>query len=252
MAFLFTCFAQALQELYPGVKLTIGPAIENGFYYDVDLGENFISEKDLKNIEDRMLQIAREKHDFKIRSVSKTEAIKKYSKEKNQYKIELIENLIDEKITFAITQFTDLCRGGHIPNTGIIKAVKLLNIAGAYWRGDENNKQLTRIYGISFPKQKELKEYLDIVEEAKKEIIENWQTIGAVYIFKKVGQGLPLWLPNGAALRSRLENFLKKAQIKAGYEMVVTPHIDKKNCMLHLDIMKNMVKIVSSQLKHQK
>ena len=222
--------AQALQELYPGVKLTIGPAIENGFYYDVDLGENFITEKDLKNIEDRMLQIAREKHDFKIRSVSKTEAIKKYSKEKNQYKIELIENLIDEKITFCDhSNFTDLCRGGHIPNTGIIKAVKLLNIAGAYWRGDENNKQLTRIYGISFPKQKELKEYLDIVEEAKKRDHRKLGKQLELFTFsKKVGQGLPLWLPNGAALRSRLENFLKKAQIKAGYEMVVTPHIGQK------------------------
>ena len=222
--------AQALQELYPGVKLTIGPAIENGFYYDVDLGENFISEKDLKKIEDRMLQIAREKHDFKIRSVSKTEAIKKYSKEKNQYKIELIENLIDEKITFCDhSNFTDLCRGGHIPNTGIIKAVKLLNIAGAYWRGDENNKQLTRIYGISFPKQKELKEYLDIVEEAKKRDHRKLgKQLELFTLSKKVGQGLPLWLPNGAALRSRLENFLKKAQIKAGYEMVVTPHIGQK------------------------
>ena len=222
--------AQALQELYPGVKLTIGPAIENGFYYDVDLGENFISEKDLKNIEDRMLQIAREKHDFKIRSVSKTEAIKKYSKEKNQYKIELIENLIDEEITFCDhSNFTDLCRGGHIPNTGIIKAVKLINIAGAYWRGDENNKQLTRIYGISFPKQKELKEYLDILEEAKKRDHRKLGKQLELFTFsKKVGQGLPLWLPNGAALRSRLENFLKKAQIKAGYEMVVTPHIGQK------------------------
>ena len=222
--------AQALQELYPGVKLTIGPAIENGFYYDVDLGENFISEKDLKNIEDRMLQIAREKHDFKIRSVSKTEAIKKYSKEKNQYKIELIENLIDEEITFCDhSNFTDLCRGGHIPNTGIIKAVKLLNIAGAYWRGDENNKQLTRIYGISFPKQKELKEYLEILEEAKKRDHRKLGKQLELFTFsKKVGQGLPLWLPNGAALRSRLENFLKKAQIKAGYEMVVTPHIGQK------------------------
>jgi len=222
--------AQALQELYPGVKLTIGPAIENGFYYDVDLGENFISEKDLKNIEDRMLQIAREKHDFKIRSVSKTEAIKIYSKEKNQYKIELIENLIDEEITFCDhSNFTDLCRGGHIPNTGIIKAVKLLNIAGAYWRGDENNKQLTRIYGISFPKQKELKEYLEILEEAKKRDHRKLGKQLELFTFsKKVGQGLPLWLPNGAALRSRLENFLKKAQIKAGYEMVVTPHIGQK------------------------
>jgi threonyl-tRNA synthetase len=222
--------AQALQELYPGVKLTIGPAIENGFYYDVDLGENLISEKDFKNIEDRMLQIAREKHDFKIRSVSKTEAIKKYSKEKNQYKIELIENLIDEEITFCDhSNFTDLCRGGHIPNTGIIKAVKLINIAGAYWRGDENNKQLTRIYGISFPKQKELKEYLDILEEAKKRDHRKLGKQLELFTFsKKVGQGLPLWLPNGAALRSRLENFLKKAQIKAGYEMVVTPHIGQK------------------------
>ena len=222
--------AQALQELYPGVKLTIGPAIENGFYYDVDLGENFISEKDLKNIEDRMLQIAREKHDFKIRSVSKTEAIKIYRKEKNQYKIELIENLIDEEITFCDhSNFTDLCRGGHIPNTGIIKAVKLLNIAGAYWRGDENNKQLTRIYGISFPKQKELKEYLEILEEAKKRDHRKLGKQLELFTFsKKVGQGLPLWLPNGAALRSRLENFLKKAQIKAGYEMVVTPHIGQK------------------------
>ena len=222
--------AQALQELYPGVKLTIGPAIENGFYYDVDLGENFISEKDLKNIEDRMLQIAREKHDFKIRSVSKTEAIKIYNKEKNQYKIELIENLIDEEITFCDhSNFTDLCRGGHIPNTGIIKAVKLLNIAGAYWRGDENNKQLTRIYGISFPKQKELKEYLEILEEAKKRDHRKLGKQLELFTFsKKVGQGLPLWLPNGAALRSRLENFLKKAQIKAGYEMVVTPHIGQK------------------------
>ena len=222
--------AQALQELYPGVKLTIGPAIENGFYYDVDLGENFISEKDLKNIEDRMLQIAREKHDFKIRSVSKTEAIKIYSKEKNQYKIELIENLIDEEITFCDhSNFTDLCRGGHIPNTGIIKAVKLLNIAGAYWRGDENNKQLTRIYGISFPKQKELKEYLEILEEAKKRDHRKLGKQLELFTFsKKVGQGLPLWLPNGAALRSRLENFLKKAQMKAGYEMVVTPHIGQK------------------------
>jgi len=177
-----------------------------------------------------MLQIAREKHDFKIRSVSKTEAIKIYSKEKNQYKIELIENLIDEEITFCDhSNFTDLCRGGHIPNTGIIKAVKLLNIAGAYWRGDENNKQLTRIYGISFPKQKELKEYLEILEEAKKRDHRKLGKQLELFTFsKKVGQGLPLWLPNGAALRSRLENFLKKAQIKAGYEMVVTPHIGQK------------------------
>lgn len=148
--------AQALEELYPGVKLSIGPAIENGFYYDVDLGDDSISDKDFKRIEDKMLEIARDKHDFTMKSVSKMEALKKYKDEGNQYKIELIENLTDGEITFCDhSTFSDLCRGGHIPNTGIIKAVKILSVAGAYWRGDENNKQLTRVYGTSFPKQKE-------------------------------------------------------------------------------------------------
>ena len=222
--------AQALEELYPGVKLSIGPAIENGFYYDVDLGDDSISDKDFKRIEDKMLEIARDKHDFTMKSVSKMEALKKYNDEGNQYKIELIENLTDGEITFCDhSTFSDLCRGGHIPNTGIIKAVKILSVAGAYWRGDENNKQLTRVYGTSFPKQKELKEYLALLEEAKKRDHRKLGKQLELFTFsKKVGQGLPLWLPNGAALRSRLEDFLKKAQMKAGYEMVVTPHIGQK------------------------
>ena len=203
---------------------------ENGFYYDVDLGDDSISDKDFKRIEDKMLEIARDKHDFTMKSVSKMEALKKYNDEGNQYKIELIENLTDGEITFCDhSTFSDLCRGGHIPNTGIIKAVKILSVAGAYWRGDENNKQLTRVYGTSFPKQKELKEYLALLEEAKKRDHRKLGKQLELFTFsKKVGQGLPLWLPNGAALRSRLEDFLKKAQIKAGYEMVVTPHIGQK------------------------
>lgn len=222
--------AQALEELYPGVKLSIGPAIDNGFYYDVDLEDRSISDKDFKAIEDKMLEIARGKHDFKMKSVSKAEALDKYSKEGNQYKVELIENLTDGDITFCDhSTFTDLCRGGHVPNTGIIKAVKILSVAGAYWRGDENNKQLTRVYGISFPKQKELKAYLELLEEAKKRDHRKLGKQLELFTFsKKVGQGLPLWLPKGAALRSRLEDFLKKAQQKAGYEMVVTPHIGQK------------------------
>lgn len=222
--------AQALEELYPGVKLSIGPAIDNGFYYDVDLEDYSISDKDFKTIEDKMLEIAKGKHDFKMKSVSKAEALNKYTKEGNQYKVELIENLIDGEITFCDhSTFTDLCRGGHIPNTGLIKAVKILSVAGAYWRGDENNTQLTRVYGISFPKQKELKAYLELLEEAKKRDHRKLGKQLELFTFsQRVGQGLPLWLPKGAALRSRLEDFLKKAQQKAGYEMVVTPHIGQK------------------------
>ncbi|HET8753798.1 MAG TPA: threonine--tRNA ligase [Salinimicrobium sp.] len=222
--------AQAIQELYPGVKLTIGPAIENGFYYDIDFGEEKISENDFKKIEDRMLEIARAKHDFKLRSVSKQEALDFYNKEGNEFKLELIENLEDGSITFCDHDtFTDLCRGGHIPNTGYIKAVKLMSAAGAYWRGDEKKPQLTRVYGISFPKQKDLKEYLELLEEAKKRDHRKLGKELELFTFsQKVGQGLPLWLPKGAALRERLENFLKKAQKKAGYEMVVTPHIGHK------------------------
>lgn len=222
--------AQALEELYPGVKLSIGPAIDNGFYYDVDLGDQIISDKDFEIIEQKMLDIARGKYNFSMKSVSKADALKKYSNEGNPYKVELIENLADGEITFCDhSTFTDLCRGGHIPNTGLIKAVKILSVAGAYWRGDENNKQLTRVYGISFPKQKELREYLELLEEAKKRDHRKLGKQLELFTFsQKVGQGLPLWLPKGAALRSRLEDFLKKAQQKAGYEMVVTPHIGQK------------------------
>ncbi|WP_370391960.1 threonine--tRNA ligase [uncultured Winogradskyella sp.] len=221
--------AQALEELYPGVKLWVGPAIENGFYYDVDLGDNTISEKDFKTIESKMLEIARGKHDFKMRAVSKQEALA-YYENKNEYKVELIENLEDGTITFCDHDtFTDLCRGGHIPNTGKIKAVKIMAVAGAYYKGDENEKQLTRVYGISFPKQKELTEYLHLLEEAKKRDHRKLGKELELFTFsQKVGQGLPLWLPKGAALRERLENFLKAAQKKAGYEMVVTPHIGQK------------------------
>lgn len=222
--------AQALEEIYPGIKLTIGPPVENGFYYDIDPGEHHISEKDFPKIENRMLEIAREKHDFRMRSVTKKEALDFYNDQGNEYKVELIENLEDGTITFCDhATFTDLCRGGHIPNTGIVKAVKLMNIAGAYWRGDEHNKQLTRIYGISFPKQKELKEYLELLEEAKKRDHRKLGKELQLFTFsQKVGQGLPLWLPKGTALRERLENFLKKAQKKAGYEMVISPHIGQK------------------------
>ncbi|MFD0978025.1 threonine--tRNA ligase [Salinimicrobium gaetbulicola] len=222
--------AQAIQDLYPGAKLTIGPAIENGFYYDVDFGEHKISENDFKKIEDRMLEIARGKHDFNMRSVSKQDALDFYKKENNPFKVELIENLEDGTITFCDHDtFTDLCRGGHLPNTAPIKAVKLMSVAGAYWRGNENNPQLTRVYGISFPKQKDLKEYLELLEEAKKRDHRKLGKELELFTFShKVGQGLPLWLPKGAALRERLENFLKKAQKRAGYEMVVTPHIGHK------------------------
>lgn len=222
--------AQALEELYPGVKLWVGPAIERGFYYDVDLpGDQVISEKDFKTIENKMLEIARGKHDFKMREVSKEDALS-YYKGKNEYKVDLIEGLEDGDITFCDhSSFTDLCRGGHIPNTGIVKAVKILNVAGAYYKGDENEKQLTRVYGISFPKQKELTAYLELLEEAKKR---DHRKLGKELEFftfsQKVGQGLPLWLPKGTALRERLENFLKAAQKKAGYEMVISPHIAQK------------------------
>ncbi|MGB1309217.1 MAG: threonine--tRNA ligase [Oceanihabitans sp.] len=220
--------AQALEELYTGIKLTIGPAIENGFYYDVDFGEHIVSEKDFKTIENKMIEIARGKHEFSMRSATKAEALTLY--QDNEYKTELIENLEDGTITFCDhATFTDLCRGGHIPNTGIIKAVKILSVAGAYWRGDEKNKQLTRVYGTSFPKQKDLTAYLQLLEEAKKRDHRKLGKELQLFTFsQKVGQGLPLWLPKGAALRERLENFLKKAQKKAGYEMVVTPHIGQK------------------------
>ena len=222
--------AQALEQLYPGVKLTIGPSIERGFYYDVDLGEKPISEKDIPKIEERFMELARQKVAFIKKDVSKADALAKYKSEGNEFKVELIENLTDGEITFCDhSDFTDLCRGGHIPNTGVIKAVKVTSIAGAYWRGDENKPQLTRVYGITFPKKKELDEYLEMLEEAKRR---DHRKIGKeleLFTFsEKVGAGLPLWLPKGAALRGRLEDFLKKAQLKAGYDPVITPHIGNK------------------------
>ena len=222
--------AEAILSFHPNAKLTIGPAIDNGFYYDLDLGEATISEKDFKDIENKFLEIARGKHEFKMRKVSKDDALSLYKKENNPYKVELIENLTDGDITFCDhSTFTDLCRGGHVPNTGIIKAIKIMNVAGAYWRGDEKNNQLTRVYGISFPKQKMLTEYLELLEEAKKRDHRKLGKELELFTFsQKVGAGLPLWLPKGAALRSRLEDFLKKAQKKAGYEMIMTPHIGQK------------------------
>ncbi len=222
--------AQAITSFYPKVKLTIGPAIDNGFYYDVDLDEDVISEKDFKAIENKFLELARGKHTFNMREVSKADALAKYKEEGNQYKVELIENLTDGDITFCDhSDFTDLCRGGHIPNTGLIKAIKVMSAAGAYWRGNEKNNQLTRIYGVSYPKQKMLTEYLELLEEAKKRDHRKLGKELELFTFSaKVGQGLPLWLPKGAALRERLEQFLKKAQKKAGYEMVMTPHIGQK------------------------
>ena len=220
--------AQAIVHFYPHAKLTIGPAIEKGFYYDVDFGEETIGEKDFEKIEKQMLEFARSKSEFKLRAVTKAEALEAYKH--NPYKIELISNLEDGTITFCDhADFTDLCRGGHIPHTGYIKAVKIMNVAGAYWRGDENNPQLTRVYGVSFQKQGELKEYLELLEEAKKRDHRKLGKELELFTFsQRVGAGLPLWLPKGAALRERLENFLKKAQKKAGYHGVITPHIGNK------------------------
>jgi len=222
--------AQAILHFYPNASLTIGPAIENGFYYDVDFGDISISETDFKKIEDKILEFARQKFEFKMRAVSKADALTYYKERNNPFKVELIENLTDGDITFCDhSDFTDLCRGGHLPNTGFIKAVKVMSVAGAYWRGDEKNKQLTRVYGISFPKLKELTQYLELLEEAKKRDHRKLGKELELFTFsQKVGQGLPLWLPKGAALRDRLEQFLKNVQKKAGYEMVMTPHIGQK------------------------
>ena len=222
--------AQTIKDIYPTSKLTIGPAIESGFYYDVDFGGNNPSENDFKKIEEKFLEFAREDNEFKMRHLSKSDALEFYKKEKNQYKIELIEDLEDGTITFCDhSNFSDLCKGGHIPSTGIVKSVKLLNIAGAYWRGDEKNNQLTRIYGISFPKQKMLTEYLELVEKAKER---DHRKIGKeleLFSFSsRVGNGLPLWLPNGTELRDRLQRFLEDAQRKAGYKKVMTSHIGSK------------------------
>lgn len=222
--------AEAIEALYPGVKLGIGPSIENGFYYDIDFNGYTISEEDLPKIEQKMMEFAQQKQSIVRREVSKAEALKTYQEKGDPYKVELISDLQDGTISFYTQgNFTDLCRGPHLPNTGYIKAIKLLSIAGAYWRGDEKNKMLTRIYGITFPQKKQLDEYLTLLEEAKKR---DHRKIGKdleLFTFSSsVGQGLPLWLPKGAQLRERLEMFLKRVQKKYGYEQVITPHIGQK------------------------
>lgn len=222
--------AEALEALYPDVKFGIGPAIDNGFYYDVDLGDRSFGEQDLVAIENKMKELAKKNSVYERRDVSKAEAIAYFKGKQDPYKLELIEGLEDGKITFYQQgNFVDLCKGPHLPNTGFIKAVKLLNVAGAYWRGDEKNKMLTRIYGITFPKQKELDEYLHLLEEAKKRDHRKLGKELELFTFsERVGMGLPLWLPKGTILRERLEQFMRKAQIKAGYDPVVTPHIGGK------------------------
>lgn len=222
--------AEALESLFPGIKFGIGPPIETGFYYDVDLGGQKLNDENFKAIEDKMLELARQKNVFVREEVSKADAIKYFTDKGDEYKLDLLEGLEDGNITFYKQgNFTDLCRGPHIPDTGFIKAAKVMSIAGAYWRGDEKNKQLTRIYGVTFPKQKDLTDYLTLLEEAKKRDHRKLGKELELFTFsEKVGQGLPMWLPKGAALRERLENFLKKAQIKAGYLPVITPHIGNK------------------------
>ncbi|HLZ16486.1 MAG TPA: threonine--tRNA ligase, partial [Cyclobacteriaceae bacterium] len=222
--------AEALEALYPGVKFGIGPPIENGFYYDVDLGAKDFGEDDLAAVEKKMIELARLNNAFVRKDVSKAEATDYFKKKGDEYKLELIDGLQDGSITFYQQgNFVDLCRGPHIPTTGPIKAVKLLNVAGAYWRGNEKNKMLTRIYGITFPKQKELDEYLHLLEEAKKRDHRKLGKELELFAFsEKVGMGLPLWLPKGTILRERLEQFMRRAQVKAGYDPVVTPHIGSK------------------------
>ncbi len=223
--------AEALEAIYPGTKFGIGPAIENGFYYDIDLGGKVLTSDDFKKIEDKMLELAQQKNKYQRSEVSKNDAIKYFTEKQDEYKLDLLKDLEDGSITFYQQgNFTDLCRGPHIPDTGFIKAVKIMNIAGAYWRGDEKNKMLTRVYAITFPKQKELTEYLALLEEAKKRDHRKLGKELELFTFsEKVGMGLPLWLPKGTALRERLENFLRKAQVQAGYQQVITPHIGNKN-----------------------
>ncbi|MGZ4038008.1 MAG: threonine--tRNA ligase [Bacteroidia bacterium] len=223
--------AEALEALYPGTKFGIGPAIETGFYYDVDFGEREFSSDDFKQIEEKMLELAKTREEYIRKPVSKAEAIDYFTEKGDEYKLDLIKDLPDGSITFySQGNFTDLCRGPHIPNTGFVKAVKLMNVAGAYWRGDETRKQLTRIYAVTFPKQSELTDYLHLIEEAKKRDHRKLGKELELFAFsEKVGMGLPLWLPKGAALREKLVRFMQTAQVKAGYEQVITPHIGHKN-----------------------
>ncbi|WP_207493545.1 threonine--tRNA ligase [Aridibaculum aurantiacum] len=223
--------AEALEAVFPGVKLGIGPAIEKGFYYDVDLGDRQITEEDLRKLEVKMVELAKQNSQYTRKEISKNDAVSYFTEKGDEYKLELIDGLEDGQITFYTQgNFTDLCRGPHIPHTGFIKAIKLTNIAGAYWRGDEKRKMLTRIYGVTFPNQKELDEYLKLLEEAK---LRDHRKLGKeleLFTFsEKVGLGLPLWLPKGAMLRERLQQFLQKAQIETGYLPVITPHIGHKN-----------------------
>ncbi len=223
--------AEALEALYPGIKLAIGPPIENGFYYDVDFGDISLSDKEFEKIEQKMIELARQDNPFIRAEVTKSEALERYNKTNDVYKLELINDLEDGTITFYTQgNFTDLCRGPHIPSTGSIKAVKVLSLAGAYWRGNEKNKQLTRLYGITFPKAQELKDYLILLEEARKRDHRKLGKELELFTFsEKVGAGLPLWLPKGTAMRERLINFMKFAQDRSGYQQVTTPHIGNKN-----------------------
>ena len=223
--------AEAVEDIFPGVKFWVGPPVEKGFYYDMDLGEKVIADSDLEKIENKMKELAKQNNPFSRREISKADAIKYFEEKGDEYKLDLLSGLEDGKITFYTQgQFTDLCRGPHIPSTGLIKAIKLTNIAGAYWKGDEKNKMLTRVYGVTFPNQKELDEYLVFLEEAKKRDHRKLGKELELFTFsERVGAGLPLWLPKGAMLRERLQQFLQKAQVEAGYLPVITPHIGSKN-----------------------
>lgn len=223
--------AEAIEAIYPGTKFGIGPAIENGFYYDVDFGGKEFSTENFKQIEDKMLELAKQANPYQRKDVTKADALAYFKEKGDEYKLDLLEGLEDGSITFYQQGgFTDLCRGPHIPNTGFIKAIKLMSVAGAYWRGDEKNKMLTRIYGVTFPKKSELDEHLAMIEEAKKRDHRKLGKELELFTFsEKVGMGLPLWLPKGALLRERLVQFLQKAQVDAGYQQVVTPHIGNKN-----------------------
>jgi threonyl-tRNA synthetase len=222
--------AEALEALYPGVKFWVGPPIENGFYYDVDFGEHTITDKDFPAIESKMMELAKQKNPYIRREMGKAEALAHFQEKGDEYKLDLLEGLEDGTITFYDQgNFTDLCRGPHMPHTGFVKACKVMSIAGAYWKGDESQKQLTRVYGITFPKKQELKEYLELLEQAKaRDHRKLGKEMDLFHFSEKVGQGLPLWLPKGTELRMRLESFLKDAQRKAGYEGVITPHIGNK------------------------
>ena len=222
--------AEALEALFPGIKFWVGPALENGFYYDVDFGDHIFTDKDFPAVEQKMLELAREKNPYVRKEISKADALAYFQEKNDDYKLDLLEGLEDGTITlYTQGNFTDLCRGPHIPHTGFVKAVKVMSIAGAYWKGDESQKQLTRVYGITFPKKQELTAYLELLEQARaRDHRKLGKEMDLFHFSEKVGQGLPLWLPKGADLRLRLENFLKEAQRKAGYEAVITPHIGNK------------------------